>query len=66
MLPHRRAENTDDERRLFYVGITRAEKELYLSYADENTRGCMDISPFIKSLKNTVRFSHQVSNINGE
>lgn len=66
ILPHYRSEDIDDERRLLYVGITRAEKELYLSYADENARGCMDISPFIKSLKNTVRFSHQTSNINGE
>lgn len=58
ILPHRRAENTDDERRLFYVGITRAEKELYLSYADENKRGFMEISPFIKELGGTVQNLH--------
>lgn len=34
LLPHHKNKNVDDERRLFYVTITRAGKELYLSYVD--------------------------------
>ncbi|WP_027893511.1 UvrD-helicase domain-containing protein [Calidithermus chliarophilus] len=39
LLPHRnsqsRLEDMEEERRLFYVGITRAQETLYLSYAEE-------------------------------
>ncbi|WP_299427831.1 ATP-dependent helicase [uncultured Meiothermus sp.] len=39
LLPHRnslnRLEDLEEERRLFYVGITRAQDSLYLSYAEE-------------------------------
>jgi DNA helicase-2/ATP-dependent DNA helicase PcrA len=39
LFPHRRslndAEGLEEERRLCYVGITRARKELYLSYAEQ-------------------------------
>ncbi len=39
LLPHRnslhRLEDLEEERRLFYVGITRAQERLYLSYAEE-------------------------------
>ncbi len=39
LLPHRnslnRLEDLEEERRLFYVGITRAQDKLYLSYAEE-------------------------------
>lgn len=39
LLPHRnslsRLEDLEEERRLFYVGITRAQETLYLSYAEE-------------------------------
>jgi len=39
LLPHRnslaRLEDLEEERRLFYVGITRAQEKLYLSYAEE-------------------------------
>lgn len=55
ILPHYRSEDIDDERRLLYVGVTRAERELYLSYADENARGCMDVSPFIRNFKGYYR-----------
>lgn len=32
-------ENNEDERRLFYVAMTRAKKALYISYASRNTGG---------------------------
>ncbi|MER3553270.1 MAG: AAA family ATPase, partial [Meiothermus sp.] len=39
LLPHRnslnRLEDLEEERRLFYVGITRAQEKLYISYAEE-------------------------------
>jgi DNA helicase-2/ATP-dependent DNA helicase PcrA len=39
LLPHRnslnRLEDLEEERRLFYVGITRAQEKLYLSHAEE-------------------------------
>ena len=52
LLPHKHcetAEETEEERRLAYVGITRAKKNLFLTYANEriiygktvrNTRSC--------------------------
>ncbi|KIW07007.1 uncharacterized protein PV09_01902 [Verruconis gallopava] len=36
-IPHSRAENIDEERRLLYVGITRAKSLLYLSYPKKST-----------------------------
>ncbi len=40
ILPHKKSIDTDleEERRLFYVGITRAMKELYLSYTGQRIR----------------------------
>ena len=40
ILPHKKSIDTDleEERRLFYVGITRAMKELYLSYTGHRIR----------------------------
>ncbi|MBA4373222.1 MAG: ATP-dependent DNA helicase Rep [Thermodesulfovibrio sp.] len=42
ILPHRKSADTDEgleeERRLFYVGITRARNELYITYADHRTK----------------------------
>jgi len=40
ILPHKKSIDTDleEERRLFYVGITRAMKELYLSYTRNRIR----------------------------
>ncbi len=54
LLPHLKNDNTDDERRLMYVAMTRAEKELYLSYAQFYNNKILDISPFIKELGNTI------------
>ncbi|MCX7770552.1 MAG: UvrD-helicase domain-containing protein [Proteobacteria bacterium] len=42
--------NEEEERRLFYVAITRAKERLYLSYCDiRNGRG-MRVSPFLKDI----------------
>ncbi|TKA23274.1 hypothetical protein B0A50_07331 [Salinomyces thailandicus] len=37
-IPHSRAEDNDEERRLLYVGMTRAQASLYLSCPIKNTR----------------------------
>lgn len=42
ILPHRKSadseEGLEEERRLFYVGITRAKHELYITYTDHRTK----------------------------
>jgi DNA helicase II / ATP-dependent DNA helicase PcrA len=58
VLPHERSRHTDEgmeeERRLLFVGITRAQEELYLSHADMRLRsGSMQMaitSPFLLEL----------------
>ena len=55
ILPHAKSDDLYDEKRLLYVAITRAEKELYMSYADLSNGGFKDVSPFIKDLGNTVK-----------
>lgn len=54
LLPHYKNKNIDDERRLFYVAITRAEKELYLSYVDVYNNKIKNISSFIDDIKDTI------------
>ena len=59
LLPHARSMDTrdqiDEERRLCYVGMTRAEKRLYMSYA-LNRRGQLTMpSPFLDNLPDDVR-----------
>ena len=54
LLPHHKNKNIDDERRLFYVAITRAEKELYLSYVDIYKNKNKKISSFIENIKDTI------------
>ena len=44
----------EEERRLFYVAITRAEKELYLSYVDMYNNKIKNISSFIENIKDTI------------
>lgn len=51
LLPHKKADDIQDERRLFYVGITRAEKELYISSSEFYNNKLMKISPFIKDIQ---------------
>ena len=57
LFPHYKSNNEEsinDECRLMYVGITRAEKELYLSYVDNYNNKKMYISPFIKSIQSSI------------
>ncbi len=55
LLPHYKSENPDDERRLLYVAVTRAEKELYLSYVDMYNGQATGRSPFIESIEGTIK-----------
>ncbi len=54
LLPHSRSCDTNDERRLFYVAITRAVKELYITCPHEYNNISMAASPFIEDIKGTV------------
>ena len=45
----------NDERRLLYVAITRAEKELYMSYVDLYNNNFVNVSPFVEDIKDTIR-----------
>lgn len=55
LLPHYKSENPDNERRLLYVAVTRTEKELYLSYVDMYNGQATERSPFIESMKETIK-----------
>ena len=55
LLPHHRSDDVDDECRLFYVAITRAEKELYMSYMDLYNGKFKPISPFIDAITETIK-----------
>ncbi|TVY28687.1 ATP-dependent DNA helicase [Lachnellula hyalina] len=47
-IPHSRAEDTNEERRLLYVAMTRAKALLYMSYPLKNSQGEQTIlSPFL-------------------
>lgn len=54
-IPHSRAEDTDEERRLLYVAMTRAQALLYMSCPVKNSqREETKLSPFL-SMKNVAR-----------
>lgn len=59
LLPHVRSMDTpyeiDEERRLCYVGMTRAQKRLYLSFAHFRARGGGSSSRFLDDLPQQVR-----------
>ncbi|KAF4504735.1 hypothetical protein G6O67_008144 [Ophiocordyceps sinensis] len=49
-IPHSRAEDSDEERRLLYVAMTRAQALLYLScplYVSQGTGNKVELSPFV-------------------
>lgn len=54
LLPHEKSNDVDDEKRLFYVAITRAEKELYLSSTTSYNSKVYYPSPFLDSIKSTI------------
>lgn len=54
LLPHYKNYNTEDEKRLFYVAITRAEKELYLSHTNTYNNKINNRSPFVEDIISTI------------
>ena len=50
LLPHHRSDNIEEEKRLAYVAMTRAEKELYCSYVEIYQDKQLEPSPFIKNM----------------
>lgn len=54
LLPHYKNDNVEDEKRLFYVALTRAEKELYISYTDSYNGKVNLISPFVEDIIKSV------------
>ena len=59
-IPHSRAEDTDEERRLLYVGMTRAQALLFLSCPMKNSeREQVVISRFVDDPSTTGNFSPQ-------
>lgn len=54
LLPHEKSNDIDDEKRLFYVAITRAEKELFLSSTLSYNSRTYFPSPFIKTIESTI------------
>jgi DNA helicase-2/ATP-dependent DNA helicase PcrA len=49
VIPHARAQ-IEDERRLFYVAVTRTKKNLWLSYVKRSCNQKVEASPFLREL----------------
>ncbi|KAI9785576.1 MAG: hypothetical protein M1816_000387 [Peltula sp. TS41687] len=59
-IPHSRAENTDEERRLLYVAMTRAKALLYLSYPQISSQGePVSVSSFLDERKLKPHFQER-------
>lgn len=56
LLPHRKAEDVDDERRLFYVGITRAMDKLIMTAPLFRNGSMLTPSCFLDDLGDTVKY----------
>lgn len=56
-IPYEKNENQDEEKRLFYVGITRAKQILYLCYSK-----CMQLDTETAKLHNTSSFLLEIKN----
>ena len=54
LLPHRKSNDTNDEKRLMYVGITRAMDRLYLTSNNFYNASPMEVSSFIEMLGDTI------------
>ena len=59
LLPHEKNDDIDDEKRLFYVAITRAKKELYISSTKSYNSQTYYPSPFLGSIKSTIKTSRK-------
>lgn len=55
LLPHYKNANIEDEKRLLYVAITRAQKELYLSHTDFYNNKINTRSPFVEDIIDTIK-----------
>ncbi|KAH6605711.1 dna helicase ii atp-dependent dna helicase [Trichoderma cornu-damae] len=56
-IPHSRAEDLDEERRLLYVAMTRAQVLLYLScplYGSQGMSNKVELSPFVSAIASTA------------
>jgi len=59
-LPHQKSIDLDEERRLFYVAMTRAERELYLSSANFRRGNINSVSRFINDIKNNIIIKDEI------
>lgn len=48
IIPHNRSTSPEEERRLFYVAMTRASANLILYYLERSCKNKVEISPFLK------------------
>lgn len=65
IFPHlysKEEKNDEEERRLFYVAITRAKERLYLSYCDMRNNRSMKKSPFLDDIPERLIESNYLQN----
>lgn len=62
LLPHSKSMNHEEERRLAYVAITRAEKELYCSYIDSYHDKEIEASLFIEDMFDIESILNNINN----